>query len=103
MANVYDNNPISIDTVSADLDIANLAFGLSAAPISINKVVFTDPTAADVFELQNKAGDVVVSLLVLTTNADVETDFNVPLRTQGLKLVAANNTMTTGKALIYLA
>ena len=103
MANSYDNNPISIDTVAANLDIANLAFGLSTTPVYISKVVFTDPTAADVFVLKNKAGDTVVDMLVLTTNDDVTQDFDTPIHSQGLQLLAADNTMTTGKALIYLA
>ena len=104
MANNYKTNPIFIDTVSADIDIANLAFGLTDAPIKIKKIHFYDPTAADAIVLKDRVGNIIVELLCLTTNSDVVADYgDEAFRCQGLKLVATENTKTTGNVLIYLA
>lgn len=104
MANSYAGNVAYIDTVSSDLDIASLMYGLSDAPVKIKGVYFYDPTAADAIVLKDKVGNIVVELLCLTTNADVSISFNdEALRCQGLQLVAADNTVTTGNILIYFA
>jgi len=104
MANSFAGNVAVIDDVSADLDIANLMFGLSEAGVKIKGVYFYDPTAADAVVLKDNAGNIVVELLCLTTNSDVQITFSdESLRCQGLKLVAADNTVTTGHILIYFA
>lgn len=104
MANSYKGNVAVIDTVSADIDIANLMFGMSDAGVKIKGIHFYDPTAADAVVLRDKAGNVVVEMLCLTTNDDLDMTFDgEALRCQGLKLLAADNTVTTGHILIYFA
>lgn len=102
MANVYSTNPIVIDTFSGDLDIGNLAFGLSASPFYIKKLVFSDPTAADLIVLKDNRLAVVAEIQVTTTNLPVQQDFDGGYCCQGLKIVAADCTVTTGKLLIYV-
>jgi len=100
----YYGNVALIDNVGYDIDIAEQMFGLSNAPITIKSVRFYDPTAVDAIVLKDKSGNVVVELLCTTTNKDVGIDFDSDvLRCQGLKLVAADNTLTTGKVLITFA
>ena len=102
MANVYTTNPILIDTFSGDLDIGNLAFGLSATPFYIKKLVFSDPTAADIILLKDNRLAVVAEIQCTTTNLPIQQDFNAGYCSQGLKIVATDCTVTTGKLLIYV-
>jgi hypothetical protein len=102
MANSYKGNPIVLDTFSADVDIALQAFKLSKAPVSIKKVVFHDPTANDIVVLKDFAGNVVVALEADTLNENVSEFFGKCFTCQGLKLIATEQTVTTGKVLIYV-
>lgn len=100
----YSGNVARIDTVGFDIDIAEQMFGLSDAPIQIKRINFYDPTAGDKAVLRDKAGNIVAELLCLTTNDDVELKFeDETLRCQGLKLLAADNTQTTGHLIITFA
>jgi len=100
----YNGNVALIDNVGFDIDIAEQMFGLSNAPVTIKSVRFYSPTAADAIVLKDRSGNVVVELLCTTTNKDVGIEFDSDvLRCQGLKLVAADNTLTTGKVLITFA
>lgn len=102
MANSYKNNPIFLDTFSGDLDIANLAFGLSDVPVFIKKIVFHDPTAADKVILKDSRGNVVAELECAVTDTIVQKDFPQPWSCLGLKLLTADQTVTTGSVLIYV-
>lgn len=102
--NSYRGNVAIIDTVGFDVDIALQMFGLSDAPIIIKDVKFSTPTAADKAVLKDKNGNIVVELLCTTTNKDVSVSFSEEaLRCQGLQMLAADNTQTTGKLLITFA
>lgn len=103
MANVTDSNPIVIDTVAADVDIAALAVGLSTAPFFIKKVLFTGGTAADTVRLANARGEVVADITIATGVEDESIDFSPAFHSQGLKVIDAGTTITSGKVLIYLA
>ena len=103
MANVYDSNPILIDTVGGDLDIANLSVGKTDAPIFIKSVVYTGGTAADTVQVTNARGEIVVDITVPTAAREEERNFTPSLHSQGLKVINANTTITSGKVLIYLA
>ena len=103
MANLYKKNPIVIDTVSSTVDIANLAFGLTTAPVHISKVVFTNPTADDVVVLKDRRAAIVVQLDAAAVDAtQVTQTFDPPLITDGLQLVTGDQTVTSGKILIYV-
>lgn len=105
MANVFDSNPIVIDTVSSDVDVGSSAFGLSKAPFFIKKIVFSNPTAADVAVIKNYRGEVVAELQadsVAGNTEKVELDFDPCLHSQGLKILTADQTVTTGSILIYV-
>jgi hypothetical protein len=102
MANSYVNNPIVLDTFSSTVDIALQAFGLAKAPVMIKKVVFTDPTAADIVILRDASNNIVVAMEAVTTNLDVQQDFCKGFKCQGLTLTSTDVTVTTGKVLIYV-
>lgn len=102
MANVTDSNPILIDTVTADVDVANLAFGLSTAPVFLKKVVFTGGTAADTVRLVNARGEIVVDITIDAAAKEEKVDFNPALHVQGLKVLDTGTTITSGKVLIYV-
>lgn len=102
MANVYDTNPIVIDTVSSDVDIALQAFGNSNTPVAISRVELHGATANDVAVLKNANGDLVAEVLAEAGKLDSSHDFAPPYRSNGLKLVAADNTLTSGDILIYV-
>ena len=55
-ANSY-GNPIILEVFNADLDISNLAFGRSGAPLHIKLITFYSAAAGDVFALQTELGD----------------------------------------------
>lgn len=101
MANVFDSKTIVIDTFSSDIDIANSAFGISNTPVYIRHLVFSDPTAADVIVLKNHRGEVVTEILASTTGESI--GILQPTCSEGLKIVASDCTVTTGKLLIHLA
>ena len=101
MANVYNKNPIVIDTTNATVDIANLAFGLTTAPVHISKVVFSNPTAADIIILKDRRGSVVVELEAVDAG-QVTQDFDPPLITDGLQLITGDQTRSSGKVYIYV-
>jgi hypothetical protein len=102
MANSYKGNPIVLDTFSSDVDIALQAFKLSKAPVKIKKVVFHDPTANDIVVFKDFAGNEVVAISADVTNENVDQYFGKCFTCQGLKLVATDQTVTTGKVLIYI-
>jgi hypothetical protein len=102
MANNYSKNPLFLDTVTSDLDIANLAFGSTSIPVSINKVRLYNATLGDKVILKDKDGSVIMELKCDATGKDVETTFTQDYSCAGLKLVAADNTLTTGNILIYV-
>ena len=100
MANVFDGNPIYIDDVSSNVDVADSAFGNSNAPMFVRAIHFDAPTAADIVIVKNARGEVVAELKALTTDQDLL--FDVPFHSQGLQLLTADQTVTTGQILIYL-
>lgn len=105
MANVTKSNPIVLDTFNADVDIANVAFGLSTAPVCIRKIVFQNPTAGDVVVLKNARLEVVATLKADATagnTTQVEQDFPDGFYCQGLKIATADQTVTSGSVLIYV-
>lgn len=102
MSNDYSKNPIVLDTFTASVDIANLAFGLPHAPVFIKHVTFVAPTAADSVILKDKQGNIVVSIKALSTNLDVNLDFGQSFCSDGLTMVSTDCTVTTGKVLIYI-
>ena len=101
MANIYTKNPIVLDTFNATADIANLGFGLTTAPVHISKVVFDNPTAADVLVLKDRRGAVVVSLTAVDAG-QVSQTFDPPLITDGWQLVTGDQTVSSGTVLIYV-
>lgn len=102
MANDYSKNPIVLDTFSASVDIANLAFGLPHAPVFIKHITFHDPTANDIVVLKDKQGNVVAALEAYATNQNLDVDFGQGYCSDGLTLVSTDCTVTTGKVLIYI-
>lgn len=103
MANVFDSNPITLDSFVSDIDVGNSAFGLPNAPFFIKAIQFHDPTANDIIVLKNKRGEVVAQLEAFATNQDITRDFiGDPLMTQGLVMLTADQTVTTGTVLIYI-
>jgi hypothetical protein len=101
MANSYKTNPIVIDSVSVTVDIANLAFELTTAPVHIEKVVFSNPTANDIVILKDRKGVVKVELEAVDAG-QVTQNFIPPLVCDGLQSVTGDNTITTGKVYIYV-
>ena len=101
MANVYVKNPIVLDTFNATADIATLAFGLATAPVHIQKIVFDNPTAADVFVLKDRNANVVATLTAVDAG-QVTQDFDPPLITDGLQMVTGDQTVTSGTVSIYV-
>ena len=68
MANDVKQNPITIDTWSADITI-------STSPVTVKKILFKSAADGDILVLENKNGD-QVAWLVQTGAADtVELDF----------------------------
>ena len=102
MANVYVKNPIVLDTFNATADIANLAFGHTKAPVFIQKIVFDNPTAADVFVLKDNGGNVVATLTADDNTTQVAQDFSPALFCHGLQMVTGDQTVTTGTVSIYV-
>ena len=100
MANSFDSRTIYIDDFGSDIDVGNSAFGLTEAPFFIAQLIFDNPTAADVVLLKNARGEVVMSILATTTGDSV--GIQLPVRSEGLKLLAADQTVTTGSLLIHL-
>lgn len=100
MANVTTTNPILIDDVSSDLDLADLNVGDSDSYFFIRGLVLTGATANDVVVLKDAASNVVAEIAAKA--GELEQKQSIPFRSQGLKLVAADCTLTTGKLLIYL-
>ena len=101
MANSYVTNPIVLDTFNATVDIANLGFGLTTAPVHIQKVVFSNPTASDIVILKDRKATVKVELEAVDAGT-VTQDFDPPLITDGLQLVTGDQTVTSGKVYIYV-
>lgn len=100
MANVYDSRTIVIDTFSGDLDLGDLCFGLTNTPFLMRHIIFSNPTAADVVVLKNARGEVVTELVADTTGASV--GIQEKTVSEGLKILTADQTVTTGKLLIHL-
>lgn len=100
MANVFDSNPIVIDTVSGNVDIGNSAFGISEAPFFVRAVRWQNPTMGDVVKFKNYRGEEVLTMNAVENGKDVL--HNTCFDCQGLKLLAADQTMTTGAVLIYV-
>lgn len=103
MANDLTPNPIYIDDVSSNVAIATGHTGISDGTVFLRKVLVYNPTNADKIVLKNASGDVVAQVNCPTLAQDETLDFVVPFRCQGLQLLAADNTLTTGNVLIYLA
>ena len=101
--NSYVNNPIYLDTFSADIDIANSLFGNSNRFLQIRAIKFFSPTAGDYVIFTDSIGSVIGELKCSRTNEDVVVRFKKPYFSNGLKLLAANASVTAGAhILIYL-
>ena len=103
MGNVYTRNPIVVDSFGSDLDIANLAFGSSSVGVFISGFRFYNPTLGDKIVIKDAAGNIVSELKADATGKDVESvgpQHRVHVNS-GLKLLAADQTVTTGNLLIY--
>ena len=100
MANSFDSRTIYIDDFSSDIDVGDSAFGLTEAPFFIAQLIFDNPTTADVVVLKNARGEVVTQIRASVTGEPV--GLQLPMRSEGLKLLAADQTVTTGSLLIHL-
>jgi hypothetical protein len=101
MANNYKSNPIMIDTFGADLDIALLAFGISEFPLLITGVLFDGGTANDKILLKNAKLKEIIQLTTSTYMKSVSMTMD-KFSCSGLKLVATDQTVTSGKLFIYI-
>jgi len=99
--NSLTTQPISIDTVSSDVDIGDSVFGLSTAPFRVSKVVLQSPTAGDVVTFTNADGDTVVQVRS-SGGEDVQQDFVEPVHSIGLVLDASQTVLSSGKVLVYV-
>lgn len=103
MANNYKGNPIVIDSVGSDLDLANLIYGNSNVGVFINGIRLVNPTLNDKIVLKDGSGNIVATLTADATGKDISSleenhKFHV---NSGLKMLTADQTLTTGKVLIY--
>jgi hypothetical protein len=100
MANIYNSNPIIIDVFNIDIDIAYEAVKVSEACIFIKGIRFHDPTGNDLIVLKNHRDNIVAMIHAETTNNDETID--VSFVSEGLRLYAADQTITTGQLFIYV-
>ena len=101
MANQYKGNPIYLDDLSANLDIANLAWGTTNASVMLMGIRFVNPSIGDNLKLTDINGNVVAEITADQTNKDVYSlEYNHRYSCTGLKMVATDNKRTTGNILI---
>lgn len=101
MANDLDSNPIYIDTVAADIDIASGHVGVSDATMFIDRVVFEGATLNDVFVLKNALGKQVLKITASAAGDQAARELD-GFPCQGLQALSADQTVTSGNILIYM-
>jgi len=94
MANTYKNNPIILDTVSATVDVALQAVGLTDAPVFVQKVVLSTTASGDIIILKDRRSAVKAELSSFAAG-ETELDFSPALHCDGLQIVAGDNTLTS--------
>lgn len=101
MANSFKGNVAYIDTVSSDVNVGTSMFGLTDSPIVVKEIRFTQPTINDLIVVKDNSGNVIAQLKAQSTNQDLKETFGgCPLRCQGLKILSADQTKTSGAVLI---
>lgn len=102
MANSLKSNPITIDTVAADVDISAGHTEVTDTTMYIEAVRFEGSTAADVVVLKDTAGNKIVSQTSPVGGGDLDRIDLDGFPAQGLKVLAADCTITSGNFLIWL-
>lgn len=103
MANAFTGNPIVIDTVSSDIDIANLTYGSSSVGVFISGARLYNPTLNDKIVIKDGSGKIVMALHADATGKDVEligSQHHLHVNS-GLKMLTADQTLTTGHLEIF--
>ena len=102
MANVLNQRVIVLDTFNADVDIALAHSGFTEAPMFIDKIVYDGLTAGDHILLTDTAGHVVQAFTADVSGKTFHQGLDDDTASRGLKMLAANAAITTGKVYIHL-
>jgi hypothetical protein len=102
MANVLNQKVIVLDTFNADVDIALSHSGSTVAPMFIDKVVYDGLTAGDHILLTDTAGHAVQAFTADVTGKTYHQGLDDDTGYRGLKMLAVNTSITTGKVYIHL-
>jgi hydrogenase maturation factor len=102
MSNVLTQKVISLDTFTADVDIALNHSGSTVAPMFIDKVVYDGLTPGDHILLTDTAGHAVQAFTCDVAGKTYHQGLDDDTAHRGLKMLAANAKITSGTVYIHL-